>query len=357
LLAEMANQEHMDILSKGVKVWNEWRTVDTYRQPDLRDANLSGEDLGGANLFRTNLIGASLRGGNLSGANLFRADLIGANLSGANLGGADLIGANLRGANLIGANLTGTDLRSTDLNGANLNGADLDKARFEGTNVINVDLSTVRGLDSIQHRGPSSIGIDTIFLSKGKIPESFLRGCGVPENFITYMRSLAGEASDFYSCFISYSTKDQDFAERLHADLQTRGVRCWFAPHDIQGGKKVHEQIGEAIHMYDKLLLILSDASIISSWVKTEIANARAKEVQRGGQMLFPISVVPFDRIKAWKLFDADTGVDSAREIREYFVPDFSNWKDHDSYARAFDRLVRDLKAEPSDKAEAQPAG
>jgi hypothetical protein len=65
---------------------------------------------------------------------------------------------------------------------------------------------------------------------------------------------------------------------------------------------------------------------------------------------------VPYDSTKAWKLFDADTGIDSARAIREYFVPDFSNWKDHDSYAKAFDRLVRDLKAGPHAKAEAQPA-
>jgi hypothetical protein len=53
----------------------------------------------------------------------------------------------------------------------------------------------------------------------------------------------------------------------------TRGVRCWFAPHDIQGGRKIHEQIGAAIRVYDKLLLILSDASMNNSWVKTEIAN------------------------------------------------------------------------------------
>ena len=59
---------------------------------------------------------------------------------------------------------------------------------------------------------------------------------------------------------------------------------------------------------YDKLLLILSDASMISNWVKTEIANAWAKESQQKRQMLFPISLVAFDCIKAWKLFDADTG-------------------------------------------------
>jgi hypothetical protein len=55
--------------------------------------------------------------------------------------------------------------------------------------------------------------------------------------------------------------------------------------------------------------------------------------------------VVTYDRIKKWKLFDADIGIDSAREIREYFVPDFSNWKDHESYQQAFDRLMRDLQA------------
>ena len=64
--------------------------------------------------------------------------------------------------------------------------------------------------------------------------------------------------------------------------------------------------------------------------------------------MLFPISVVPFDQIKKWKLFDADTGIDSARKIREYFVPDFSNWRDHDVYAKALDLLVRSLKADSS---------
>jgi hypothetical protein len=139
--------------------------------------------------------------------------------------------------------------------------------------------------------------------------------------------------------------------------LQARGVRCWFAPHDIQGGRKVHEQIDEAIRLYDKLLLILSDASMNSPWVKTEIANARAREQQEKRQMLFPVTLVPFDRIRPWKLFDADTGIDSAREIREYFIPDFSNWKDHGLYTAASERLVLDLKAQPGASADAQPAG
>jgi TIR domain len=139
---------------------------------------------------------------------------------------------------------------------------------------------------------------------------------------------------------------DQTFAERLYADLQNKGVRCWFAPHNIQGGKKIHEQIDEAIRVYDRLLLILSEASMNSEWVKTEIAKARKRELREHRRILFPMRLVGFETLRDWECFDADTGKDSAREIREYFIPDFSDWKSHDSYQHAFERLLKDLKAE-----------
>jgi hypothetical protein len=79
------------------------------------------------------------------------------------------------------------------------------------------------------------------------LPQVFLRGCGLPDSLIEYLPSLLNQAIRFYSCFISYSTQDQEFADLLHCDLQNKGVRCWFAPHDIAGGKKIHEQIDSAI--------------------------------------------------------------------------------------------------------------
>jgi hypothetical protein len=39
---------------------------------------------------------------------------------------------------------------------------------------------------------------------------------------------------------------------------------------------------------------------------------------------------------------------DLAAEVREYFIPDFSNWKDHDAFEKAFARLQSDLKTENS---------
>ena len=135
----------------------------------------------------------------------------------------------------------------------------------------------------------------------------------MPDEFIAYIGSMVGRPIEFYSCFISYSTKDQEFAERLHADLQAKGVRCWFAPHDMKAGRKIHEQIDEAIRLHDKLLLILSEHSMSSEWVKTEIANAREREDRRkASRCCFPSGWCRLKTLEKWKLFDADTGKDSA---------------------------------------------
>src|SRR5204863_6179248 len=117
---------------------------------------------------------------------------------------------NLGGVNLSGANFSGTHLHEADLSGAFL----------FATVFAGVDLRTAKGLELVKHTGPSHIGIDTIYASGGNIPEVFLRGVGVPDSFIEYMRSLTVNPIEFYSCFISHSTKDQEFANRLWADLQ-----------------------------------------------------------------------------------------------------------------------------------------
>ncbi len=334
----------------------------------LNSANLFQADLQGANLGYAKLIQADLRDTDFRGADLSRADLSGADLYQADMTGADLSLANLketslREASLWDADLTAANLTKAELLQANLRGAKFIRTELGGTVfydaemghtiMVDIDLRQVQGLDRIKHYGPSFIGVDTIYRSKGKIPEIFLRHAGLPDIFVEYIPSLIGEAIQFYSCFISYSTKDQEFAERLNADLQSKGVRCWFAPEDIKGGRKLHEQIPEAIRLYDKLLLVLSENSMKSEWVKSEIYHARQDEIRNIKRKLFPIGLVDFGAIRNWEAFDADSGKDMAREIREYFIPDFSNWKDHDTYKKAFERLLHDLEAEGLDQLQA----
>src|SRR5215472_3587700 len=166
-------------------------------EADLTDADLRNADLRSAKLSRANLKGAQLNGANLwladlRDANLSEAKLDGANLSGAffwraNLRYASLFRANLRSADLAGTDLKDAILIETDLTGCIIRGANLTDATIDAVTFGNLDLSEVEGLDSCSHWGPSTLGLETVVQSKGKIPEVFLRGCGVPEEFITYI--------------------------------------------------------------------------------------------------------------------------------------------------------------------------
>jgi hypothetical protein len=103
----------------------------------------------------------------------------------------ELVDADLCVADLSLADLSGADLCWASLTGAKLDEVCIEDAGMDCTSLTNVDLSKVEGLESVGHFGPSSIGVDTLYKSQGKIPEEFLRGCGVPEDFITYLPAVA----------------------------------------------------------------------------------------------------------------------------------------------------------------------
>ena len=81
-----------------------------------------------------------------------------------------------------------------------------------------------------------------------------------------------------------------------------------------------------------------------SKWVRIELRKSLDRKAQEGKRVLFPGRLVPFEALEKWELIDS-TGLNLAEEIRQFFIPDFSNWKDHDSYLKAFQRLVADLKS------------
>jgi hypothetical protein len=333
----MPNPDHLAKLKEGVEAWNRWRSerpdvgIDL-SETDLTEANLRGMNLRAAGLFGTDLVAADLRG-----CVIEWADLRQANLSRAVLQGASLHGAALDHANLTGADLRRTELREAKLIGTELANADLSEARIGATTFEDTDLSEVKGLESIRHFGSSAVGIATVYRSRGKIPEPFLRGCGVPEDFIAYMKSLAANPVEFYSCFISYSNKDEPFAKELHTKLQAQNVRCWFAPEDLKIGDRFQERIEESIRLYDKLLVVLSENSINSAWVEREVQAAFEKEQRQGSTVLFPVRLdsAVMDCSRAW-----------AADIRRTrHIGDFRRWKDHDSFQESLVRLLRDLKA------------
>jgi len=355
----MANPEHVKTVTQGSEAIRRWRQKHPLAQFDLRDTNLSGVDLReanlcGANLDRADLSMAKLSRADLSGADLDRADLSEADLSDANLTAADMVGANLTGATLTVANLYRAELNSANLSNANLSGtriisANLSSANLSGslcfyTIFVDLDLSDVR-LDTVRHLGPSTVGVDTLLKSNGKIPEIFLRGCGVPERLIELLPSLIGTAIEFYTCFISYTEADDSFSERLYNDLQGAGVRCWRWKEDGKWGKTFMRSVDEAIRVYDKLVVICSENSLRSPTVLREIERALQKEddLCRQGKeadVLFPIRLDDY-------LFDGWEHERKADVVKKH-VGDFRQWNDPQSYKKALDHLIRDLRAEKS---------
>jgi uncharacterized protein YjbI with pentapeptide repeats len=376
----MANPEHVKLLKQGVEVWNKERKYESslfhaYHGLfyDLSEVDLSNQDLSGYNFDRVNLCSANLSGSNLTMASFVDAYLHGANFSGADLKGADFriarlsggmenlylnapdrrlayIPANLESANLwqvnfghaylSGVKLTKAHLTLTIFADTYLDNADFTQAKLNQVTFVSSDLSSVNGLDNVHHESRCFLDINTIYQSRGNIPEKFLRGCGIPESFIVQIPALVAaiQPIQFYSCFISYSSKDEEFAKRLYADLQNEGVRCWFAPEDLKIGERFRVRIDESIRLYDKLLLVLSENSVSSQWVEKEVETAFEKEEEQKNIVLFPV-----------RLDDAvlETKTGWAADVRRSrHVGDFREWKNHDSYRKAFDRLMRDLKAE-----------
>src|SRR5207248_11610790 len=91
-----------------------------------------------------------------------------------------------------------------------------------------------------------------------------------------------------------------------------------------------------------------SEASLQSEWVMDELRKGFKAERDSGKRKLFPLRLTDYETLQAWICRDSVSGKDLAEEVRQYFIPDFSHWKEHDPFEAAFSRLLKDLKAETS---------
>lgn len=378
----MANFKQLDILKKGVDSWNLWRINNSHILPSLseaglhmaylKEANLSKADLTDADLRMAELVEANLTDAELTwanlneavlrNANLRRAKIQKANLARANLAGADLskavliwstLGrANLRSAKLVetnlnAANLSGSDLAGANLRNASLIGANLTRANLEGVDLSNciiggtlfgnVDLSVVKGLESIVHLGPSTVGIETVYKSMGKIPEIFLENAGIPKDLIKYIESHIDPDEKLFSSFISYTGKDEIFARKLLKDLQDSGIRCWIITEKVRKKERYYPLTDAALNLHDKEILLLSEHSIERYWLENEIYAAFEKEEKTGETILFPVLLD--DSVK----YSEKPWVIKLRRSRQVF--DFSLWQDDETYAEMLDILAMALKS------------
>src|SRR5918992_897424 len=249
---------------------------------DLREANLEAADLDRAVLSEANLTGANLRRANLSRVNLDRSNLTGADLTDANFNGAALTRTNLSNANLAGTDFYEAVVNDTPVAGAKFAGSIIGYTVFQ-----DCDLSGAEGLGQVRHDAPSTVGIDTLFRSGGKIPDAFLRGVGTPETLVSFQQSLTSAPPLGGEYFISCAEKDIPFAEKLQDDLRAYGIRSWVFAENFRGNALVDrrstsegEEVERWVRHYDKLLVVCSQAALDSETVRNDITSA--KDLQQG---------------------------------------------------------------------------
>lgn len=361
----VADQEQENILKQGTDVWNYWRKEHPTTAIDLRNSDLVGRDLRGANLSKADLGKADLRWANLnktdlSEAYLREADFFGADLDEANLSKAQLILANLSRANLRKADLSKSDLSGAILSNTSFIGSNLSEANFSGAEIRNialgdVDLSKTLGLEIVNNYYSSTLGTNTISLSKGKIPEVFLRGCGLSDWEIEaaklYDPNLSNQDMDdilykvhdiranqpvqISPLFISYSHADSEFVNKLENHLNDKGVRFWRDVHNATAGK-LEKVIGRAIRHNPTVVLILSKDSIKSDWVEHEVRMARELEKEVERDVLCPVALDDSWKISPWPKRVME-------QVKEYNILDFSKWNDDENFKNTFVKLMDGL--------------
>ena len=74
-----------------------------------------------------------------------------------------------------------------------------------------------------------------------------------------------------HEVFISYSSANIQTAQAICHALESNRIKCWMAPRDIRPGAEYGDIIEEAIVTCKVFLIVFSETSQISRWVRSEL--------------------------------------------------------------------------------------
>src|SRR6476469_1057723 len=89
--------------------------------------------------------------------------------------------------------------------------------------------------------------------------------------------------------FVSYSSHDREFADRLARDLYRLSVEVWMDEWRMHAGDEIGHVLTQNIAAYDYFCIILSPRSVRSDWVLFELQTALQKEGTESGGLVVPI--------------------------------------------------------------------
>lgn len=74
--------------------------------------------------------------------------------------------------------------------------------------------------------------------------------------------------------FLSHSSNDRVIADSISETIKRHGIPVWYSPLNIMTSQQWHDEIGRALRRCDWFMVLVSDDSIASEWVKRELMYA-----------------------------------------------------------------------------------
>jgi hypothetical protein len=111
--------------------------------------------------------------------------------------------------------------------------------------------------------------------------------------------------------FLSHSTNDALFVDRLASDLERLSIGVWYDKWELRVGDSLLDKIAAGIEENDYLVVVLTPASVASDWVRLELKAALMRELSEKRVVVLPVlladCVLPtFLRDKKYADFRAD---------------------------------------------------
>ncbi len=93
------------------------------------------------------------------------------------------------------------------------------------------------------------------------------------------------------SVFISYSSKDKDFVDKLAIRLVKDRMKVWVDRWEINVGDSLINKIQEALTESSFLLVVLSKNSVQSEWCKKELNSGLIREIESKRVLILPVVI------------------------------------------------------------------
>jgi uncharacterized protein YjbI with pentapeptide repeats len=363
------------LLRSGHRKWNQWRSslpdIEWYsisgrptwipgfiirlpscdlRNLDFVNCELAGVDFTNSLFARSNLSAVDFR--RLTVRPVFQPKTV---LNGCNFRSAKFVSTILDQTNAIGCDFSHAELNGTKIRGADLRNCkfyrtmvaatfedtDITNSSFEeahllSTTFINVDLGATRSLNRAHAYPPITLDARTL-LRSGILPRDIYRACGMSDAVTKSIKRTLKQRRKRVRCFISYSSKDENFVATLRSDLEDNGIETWYAPRDMPIGARTRVDLDRAILNADKLVIVLSRKSIVSAWVEQEVETALERERQSRRLFLLPLRID--ESVMKTKVGWA------ANLRRTRNVGDFSKHRRNSRYFSTLGQLINDIRS------------